>query len=242
MALSVQGISKNFGKHQVLSDIHIEVPAGHIYGLVGLNGIGKTTLIKIILDLIKPTQGTSHIFGDSSLRPESRYHLTYMPEKFLPSPNLKGEEFLALALSFYDVSYDAKKAEQLAKELDLVPSVLPNMLRKYSKGMGQKIGLMSNFLADRPLMIFDEPMSGLDPRAKIFLKQRMKQAREEGKTIFFSSHILSDIEELCDHVAVLHDTKLLFAGVPEDFREQHQGKTLEESFLNILKADDNVCI
>lgn len=236
-AITVESVYKSFADHHVLKDVSIEVPSGKIFGVIGLNGIGKTTLMKIILDLFRADSGRTYIFGQRSIFPISRKMLAYMPEKFIPSPNLTAKEFLELSLSFYGMPYRPEDAKLIAKQLDLDPDVLGNPLGKYSKGMGQKVGLLATFLADRPLLMLDEPMSGLDPRAKIFLKERMKQARDEGKTIFFSSHILSDIEELCDQMAVLHQGEVLYKGSPESFRKQHKGKNLEDAFLNILKPE-----
>src|SRR5262249_8373643 len=141
-----------------------------------------------------------------------------LPEKFAPSRYLKGGEHLSLALSYYKKHLDRAQAQQLAEELDLDPKVLDRKVGSYSKGMGQKLGLMGAFLIDQPLMILDEPMSGLDPRARVKLKDIMLREKAKGKTLFFSSHILSDIDEICDRIGIIHDSKLVYLGSAEKFK------------------------
>jgi ABC-2 type transport system ATP-binding protein len=232
--LAVQGISKAFGASQVLQDISLSLVPGEIFGLIGLNGIGKTTLIKIMLDLLHADQGQVHFFEVPHTRPQSRSKLAYLPEKFAPSPFLKGQEFLSLSLSFYKRTYQHEQAMQLAEKLDLDPGALANTIGKYSKGMGQKLGLIAMLMADVPLLILDEPMSGLDPRARIRLKKLLKEYSAAGNTVFFSSHILADMDEICQRVAILHDGKIIFLGTPQEFRKNYNQQSLEESFLRAI--------
>lgn len=229
--LTINGIDKSFGSHHVLEDVSFSLKAGEIFGLIGLNGAGKTTLIKIILDLLKADKGTSSIFGKSTSDPSSREKLCYLPEKFQPSRYLRGREFLEFALSYYGKILDIEQARSMAASFDLRPEMLDERVGAYSKGMGQKLGLMSAFMAKTPFLVLDEPMSGLDPSARIKLKRMLEEARQEGVTIFFSSHILSDIDEVCDRIGVIHNGKLLYVGDPKTFKKQYKGKTLELSFL-----------
>ena len=203
--LEVASIKKSFKNNKVLEDLTLSVKPGSVYGLVGLNGIGKTTLIKIILGLLSQDNGEIKIFGENSSSMEARKKFTYLPEKFHPSMFLKGTEFLELSLGYYKKKYEHRKAIELSEELGLGPSALDKKISGYSKGMGQKLGLVSVFLTEAPLLILDEPMSGLDPSARICLKEKINSYKKSKKTIFFSSHILSDIEEICDQMAVLHD-------------------------------------
>lgn len=234
--LLVESVSKNFKEKKVLSNVSLKVNQGEIYGLIGLNGVGKTTLIKIILDLLAQDSGNVSFFGKSSKTTESRKSINYLPEKFYPSQFLKGKEFLELALSFYSKPFDLKKAEEKAAMLGLDPAVLNHGITKYSKGMGQKLGLLSMFLCETPLLILDEPMSGLDPSARIQLKEMINDYKNQGKTIFFSSHILSDIEEICDNMAIIHDGRIIFSGSPKDFLANHKGKNLERAFLESISG------
>ncbi len=232
--LQIESIKKSYGKQLVLDDVSFELQPGEIFGLVGLNGVGKTTLIKILLDLASADAGSAKIFGEPSTTVKARELLSYLPEKFAPSRYLKGSEYLALALSYYGKKLDMEKAMALAADLDLNPQVLSRKVGGYSKGMGQKLGLMGAFMVDQPFMILDEPMSGLDPRARIKLKQVMLQAKSEGKTLFFSSHILSDIEEICDRIGIIHNSKLVYLGTAEAFKPTFKEDTLERAFLRAI--------
>jgi len=234
--LTVHGVHKSYEGRKVLEAIDFALNQGEIFGLVGLNGAGKTTLIKIILDLAKAEAGQAQIFGASTSRRETRRQLSYLPEKFQPSRYLKGFEYLDLSLSYYGKKLNSEQAKRGAKGLDLNPQVLDDRVGSYSKGMGQKLGLLGAFLIDAKLLILDEPMSGLDPRARILLKEMLLAARGEGKTIFFSSHILSDIDEICDRIGVIHEGKLFFIGTPAEFKSRYKDASLEKAFLNSISV------
>ena len=235
--LDIKTITKKYGNRAVLDDVSLKLVPGEIFGLIGLNGVGKTTLIKITLDLLKADKGSVEFFGESHNAANARRHICYLPEKFMPSPYLKGHEFLSLTASYYQRSYKNSEGESLAASLDLDPKALEQKIVRYSKGMGQKLGLISAFLSETPLLILDEPMSGLDPKARVYLKRVLQGYRDAGRTIFFSSHILADMEQICDRIAVLHDGKIIFNGTPDLFKKKYQakGKTLEETFLSVLE-------
>lgn len=234
--LSVQSVHKSYGGQKVLEEISFSLVPGEIFGLIGLNGAGKTTLIKIILDLINSDAGNVQIFGTESTNIDARRRLSYLPEKFQPSRYLKGLEYLDLALSYYGKKLDPDEAKQNALELDLNPAVLEKRVGSYSKGMGQKLGLLGAFMVDSSLLVLDEPMSGLDPSVRIKLKNLLLSAKPFGKTIFFSSHILSDIDEICDRIGVIHAGKLFFIGTPADFKKQYGEVSLEKAFLNSIEG------
>ncbi len=234
--LAIQHIHKSFGNNKVLDNISLEVNKGEVFGLIGLNGAGKTTLIKIILGLLNADDGSIRINDKEASDLTTRRHYAYLPEKFHPSAYLKGQEFLSLTLSYYQKKYDDAKARELMEELSLDPDVIPQKMTKYSKGMGQKIGLGSAFLTEVPLLILDEPMSGLDPQARIALKLAIKKYVKQKRTVFFSSHILSDIDEICDRIAIIHDSKLLFVGTPTDFKKEQKKRKLEDAFLKSIAA------
>jgi ABC-2 type transport system ATP-binding protein len=234
--LHIQQVYKSFATSPVLEGIDLSLNAGEIFGLIGLNGAGKTTLIKIMLDLINADQGGVEIFGASSKTIESRRQLTYLPEKFQPSRYLRGVEYLELSLAYYGKQLDLDKAKTLAQALDLNPAVLSSRVGAYSKGMGQKLGLLSALLIDNPFLVLDEPMSGLDPRARICLKDQLLLCRDMGKTVFFSSHILSDIEEICTRIGIINEGRMCFVGTPAEFKERHGNLPLEKAFLDLLEA------
>ena len=238
--LFVRDVHKSYDQHKVLENISFSLVPGEIFGLIGLNGAGKTTLIKIVLDLIHAQQGDARIFDIATTNLNSRRHLSYLPEKFQPSRYLKGMEYLDLALSYYGKKPDSALARDFARRLDLDPAVLDMRVGSYSKGMGQKLGLVGAFMVDASLLLLDEPMSGLDPRARIMLKDVLLATRAQGKTVFFSSHILSDIDEICDRIGVIHDGRLFFIGTPQEFKSHysahHPGASLEQAFLHSSAA------
>lgn len=234
--LSITGICKDYGKTRVLENISLSLVPGEIFGLIGLNGAGKTTLIKILLDLTQASEGSAEIFGRSCREPRAREAVSYLPEKFQPSRYLKGKEYLSLSLSYYGKTLNLNEARRQAAYLDLDPAKLDHRVGAYSKGMGQKLGLLGAFMIDVPFLILDEPMSGLDPSARIKLKDRLLELKAAGKTIFFSSHILSDIDEICDRIGVIHQGKLRFLGTPAEFKATHRMESLERAFLLAIEG------
>lgn len=230
LPLKVSEISKFFTQ-PVLQEVSFDVQPNEIFGFIGLNGMGKTTLIKIILDLLDQDNGEVEIFGVSRLLPQARKKVCYLPEKFSPSAHLKGEEFVKFVLDFYGKKYDATKAKEICENLDLRFEVLKQKVTKYSKGMTQKLGLLAVFLSQAELIILDEPMSGLDPKARIALKRQLMAYKSTGKAVFFSSHILSDMDEICDSIAVLNNTKIVYCGTPQGFKNKHAQDSLDKAFL-----------
>lgn len=233
--LFVQDVCKKFGSQVVLDRVSLSLEAGEIFGLIGLNGVGKTTLIKIILNLLQSDSGMCQLFGLDSKNFKAHESIIYLPEKFQPSKYLTGLEYLDLSLSYYNKKLDTGRADKLAEHLDLDPAKLRFRVGAYSKGMGQKLGLLSAFMVDVPLLILDEPMSGLDPSARIKLKSLLLDYRSKGNTIFFSSHILSDIDEICNRIGVIHNRKLQYMGTPDGFKREYQGNSLEHCFLGALE-------
>ena len=236
LPLTIENVSKRYGKKSVLDDVGFTVEKGEAFGLIGLNGAGKTTMIKIMLDLCDPDKGCASFFGEPATKWRARRALSYLPEHFRPSQSLKGKEFLALQLSFYGKKYNAEQAEDYCRKMDLPIEALHRRTAKYSKGMGQKLGLIACFMCDAPLLILDEPMSGLDPRARILLKKLLLESKEKGKTVFFSSHILADVAEICDRIAILHDGKIAFEGKPAQCVESYKGSDLEDAFMKSIAA------
>ena len=234
--LTIKNISKKFAKKDILKNISFEVKEGEIFGLIGVNGIGKTTLIKIILDLLSSDEGNISIFGKDSKDKEARSKVSYLPEKFTPSIYLKGKEFLSFSLGYFKKKYSAQEAKKYAESLDLDVSMLESKVTKYSKGMGQKLGLISMFLSKAPLLILDEPMSGLDPHVRIRLKDNLKDYAKNGNSVFFSSHILSDIDEICDRIGVIHKGELVFVGTAAKFKKEYNTDSLERAFLEVIKS------
>jgi ABC-2 type transport system ATP-binding protein len=233
-ALKFDNVRKTYGSLAVLKGVGFEVGSGECFGLAGVNGAGKTTLIKCLLDFCALDAGRIEIAGRRSTEAAARLPLAFLPERFVPPYFLRGEEFLRHVLDLYGTAYDANRARAAAAELDLDPAALSRPVREYSKGMTQKLGLAACLLAEREVYVLDEPMSGLDPKARALAKTRFRALRAAGRTLFFTSHVLADIEELCDRMAILHAGELRFEGTPGELAARHPGRTLEQAFLGVI--------
>lgn len=234
VVLNIEGLNAHYGARQAVRDVGFSVKAGETFGLIGLNGAGKTTLIKTILGLKEPTSGAISIMGHARDNRLAKQNIAYLPERFDPPWFLSGYEFLSFSLSFYGKTIEKEEIDRVATMLRLDLAALPRRMQTYSKGMRQKLGLMATVLTGCSLMILDEPMSGLDPLARALVKDLFVSARKAGRTIILSSHILADMDELCDRVAVIHDGDLRFLGVPSDLRRNTQEETLERAFLSCI--------
>lgn len=233
-ALRFEGVSKDYSGTDALTDFNLTVNPGECFGLVGANGAGKTTLIKCMLDFCVPDAGMIEIFGVPHQQTVSRARLAYLPERFNPPYYLTGRDFLQYMAQMHRVTYVDSTAEALLDELDLDPAALAKPVRAYSKGMNQKLGLAACMLSRKDLYILDEPTSGLDPRARIRLKRKLKASRDEGKTIFFTSHALADVEEMCERVAVIDGGKLCFAGTPAELIRSQNAVDIEQAFMALV--------
>ena len=229
--LEVRNIFKSYGEKAVLNGISFNIKENEIFGLIGLNGVGKTTLIKSILDLADIDEGEILINGMNSVDYRSRSNLAYLPEKFLPSLFLTPMEFLNI---FTNGKMYKEKIFELCEQIDFDTKFLNVQMSKFSKGMVQKIGLIASVLENKKLIILDEPMSGLDPKARINLKKILLNYKKDGKSVFFSSHILSDLDEICDRIAILNNKEIKFIGTPKELKEKYNEPTLELNFLKSI--------
>jgi ABC-2 type transport system ATP-binding protein len=238
--LSIQGVDVAYGRASpVVRDFSLKVPQGETFGLIGLNGVGKTTLIKAMLGLRAYQKGEITIGGLDSRHPDARKNLAYLPERFDPAWFLKGIEFLRFSVRLYNLPFDEAAARLLCEKLALDPAVLASRVQTYSKGMRQKLGLIGTLLTKCPLLILDEPMSGLDPQARALVKDVLGVARSGGQTIFFSSHILADMNEICDRVGVLHGGNLVYTGTPGGLIAAGRDDNIERAFLNLIHAGEH---
>ena len=238
IALKIEQLTQRYGNHSILTDINLSVNKGEYIGLVGVNGAGKTTLIKAVLDFISIDTGKIEIFGQSHRETSSRESLSFLPEKFLPPYYLTGKDFLSYMAELNQVELKETDISEIFKVLDLDISALKKSVRQYSKGMAQKLGLASCFLSQRPLLFFDEPMSGLDPKARAYLKRYLISLKKEtGVTLFFSTHLLVDVESICDRIVVLHNGKVCFNGSPSQCCEEFQADNLEDAYLKCIDAN-----
>ncbi|MGQ0546022.1 MAG: ABC transporter ATP-binding protein [Betaproteobacteria bacterium] len=234
-AVAVRGLVKRYGAVAALGGVDLEVRAGEAFGLVGANGAGKTTLIKCLLDLVACDAGEAQIFGVPSQRPQSRRRLAYLPERFVPPHYLRGREFLAAMLELAGERYREEVVLNLVETLELDRTALDKPVRSLSKGMTQKLGLAACFLATRDLYVLDEPMSGLDPAARVAVKTLLGRLAAAGRTLFFTSHVLADVEELCASLAVLDAGTVRFRGSPGELAARYSEHNLERAFMKCLR-------
>ena len=231
IALCFERVTKSYGGVPALSAFSLEVKRGAFFGLVGVNGAGKTTLIKCLLDFCDVDGGTIEIFDVRHRATAARARIAYLPERFNPPFYLTGRDFVRYMLDLHRAPYDEGRVARLFDALDLDRSALDRPARAYSKGMTQKLGLAACLLSGKDLYVLDEPTGGLDPKARALLKAELKALRDAGHTVFFTSHALADVAELCDHMAVLHAGRLRFAGSPQALISQYGSYNLEQAFL-----------
>jgi len=236
-AVRVAGLVKRFGRREALGGIDLEVAPGEAFGLVGANGAGKTTLIKCMLDFCAADAGSVEVFGVASGEPKARARLAYVPERFLPPHYLRGREFLQLTAALGGGAYSESGARALLAELQLEAESLERPVRELSKGMTQKLGLAGGFLLARDLYLLDEPMSGLDPESRVAVKGVLARLTREGRTLFFTSHVLADVEELCSSIAVLARGRLHFRGTPAELCARYGESSLERAFIRCSHGD-----
>lgn len=231
VALALRGLAKSYGKTVALSGVSLDVGAGEIFGLVGANGAGKTTLIKCVLDFCALDGGRIDIFGQPHHLPQARRVLAHLPENFLPPHYLTGREFLRYVLDLRGEPHSTAETQAGCEALDFDPAALDRLARTYSKGMMRKLGLIACLQSRAPLLLLDEPMSGLDPKARALLKREFVRAHQAGRTLLFSAHVLADVEALCDRMAILHAGELRFLGTPAECRAAFAAPDLEAAYL-----------
>ncbi|MDT2893993.1 ABC transporter ATP-binding protein [Lactococcus lactis] len=217
--VEVKGLQKNFGQFQALKDVSFEVNAGEVLGYIGPNGAGKSTTIRILLGIIRATQGKVQIFGKDVWQDSIEIHkkIAYVPGDVYLWPNLSGGETIDLFLKLHG-AINQEKRDQLIKKFDLNPK---KKVRSYSKGNRQKIALIAALATEAELYIFDEPTSGLDPLMEAVFQEEVKELKElkaAGKAIILSSHILSEVEKLADRVAVIRKGEIVETGTLDDLR------------------------
>lgn len=241
-AIEISGISKAFGssrkKNQALHDISLTVAQGEVFGFLGPNGAGKSTTIKIILHFLRPDCGTVRILGRNVGQDEFRNHIGYLSEFPFFYDHLTARETLLLSGRLSGMSGDELdgRIRALLDRMHLTEAT-GRRVSGFSKGMKQRLGMANALIHDPQILIFDEPMSGLDPLGRHLIKNVIMELREQGRTIFFSSHILSDIEDLCDRIGVIHQGRLLYGGGLQEFLAG--GRSLEQCFVDIIREHDH---
>jgi ABC-2 type transport system ATP-binding protein len=219
--ISINGLAKHYGRLVAVSDLTLAVPAGGIFGFLGLNGAGKTTTIRVLLDLLRPTRGRAAIFGLDCQADglAVRARLGYMPGELGFYQDMTGEDTLRVLARLSGTPVDPAWRRRLEARFELAQSDLPRKLREYSTGMKRKLGLIQAFQADPPLLILDEPTEGLDPLMQEAFYDLLAEVRQRGRTVFLSSHVLSEVERVCDRVAVLRAGRLALVADVDEVRQ-----------------------
>jgi ABC-2 type transport system ATP-binding protein len=216
LAIRAEGLTKRYRSVAALDHLDLEVAPGEVLGYLGPNGAGKTTTIRLLLAMARPTSGRAEIFGFDCQRRsvDAHRHLTYVPGEANLWPTLTGAETLHLLGRLHGEVDDAYKRELIARfELDVDKKV-----RAYSKGNRQKVLLIGALMCRPDLLVLDEPTAGLDPLMEQEFRRTVAEAKERGQTVFLSSHILSEVEALCDRVAILREGRLVELGTLEEMR------------------------
>jgi ABC-2 type transport system ATP-binding protein len=214
--VEVKGLTKKFGKFTALDNIDLSINEGEIYGFIGPNGAGKSTTIRIMLGMLKPTNGEVKIFGKDAWKDAVDIHkrISYVPGDVNLWPNLTGGEVIDLFLKMRG-NGNQNRREELIERFQLDPT---KKCRTYSKGNRQKIALVAAFASDADLYILDEPTAGLDPLMERIFQECVFEARKEGKSVFLSSHILSEVEKLCEKIAIIRAGKIIETGTLSEMR------------------------
>jgi ABC-2 type transport system ATP-binding protein len=236
-AVRIDALVKRYGESLALDGVSLSVARAEAFGLVGANGAGKTSLIRCMLDLTACDAGRIEIFGVPSREPRARAALVYLPERFMPPHYLTGVEFLRTLAALAGSGHDEARAARIAEELELERDALGRPVRSLSKGMTQKLGLAGCLALERELYVLDEPMSGLDPAARLAVKSVLQRLSAEGRSLFFTSHLLADVDELCSSIAVLERGRLRFRGTPQALRARYAEASLERAFMRCIRDE-----
>lgn len=232
-AIEIQALSKDYAVgffkkrlRPALKSLTLAVETGETFGFLGPNGAGKTTTLKLLMGLIFPTSGSARILGKDCLDPEVKRRIGFLPEQPYFYDYLSAPELLDYYARLSGVPSDGRK-QRIAALLERVGlgDVGKLQLRKFSKGMLQRVGIAQAIVHDPDVVFLDEPMSGLDPLGRHEVRELIQGLKDGGKTIFFSTHILSDAEALCDRVAVVHKGELRGVGVVNDLRSSSAEKS-----------------
>jgi ABC-2 type transport system ATP-binding protein len=243
IALEARGLMKAYTSIPAVSDVSFSLNSGEVLGCLGPNGSGKSTTVRMLTGLLEPTRGEVFSGGQSIQNNLVRYRerLGYVPEETNLYPFLSGWEYLELVGTLRGM-----KAAPLAKKIDAMLelfSLFPHRhsaIGSYSKGMRQRILLIASFLHDPDLLIFDEPLSGLDVTSALIVKNLIKGLGERGKAVFYCSHVLEVVEKVCSHVMILRQGRVLAYGSTAELQQTHGHSTLEHAFVHLVEDRDAV--
>lgn len=233
--VTVSNLTKKFGNYIALNGVNLEINEGEIYGFIGPNGAGKTTTIRCLLGILQATEGAVTIFGQDAWKDSVSIHkrIAYVPGDVNLWDNLTGGEVIDLFISLQGTNNKKRKAE-LIKKFDFDPS---KKCGTYSKGNRQKVALVAALASDADFYILDEPTSGLDPLMENVFKECVLELKKKNKTIFLSSHILSEVEELCDKISIIRNGKIIETGNLSELRHLKRTQVKVETKILINDLD-----
>ena len=234
--LEIIDLKKSFGEKQVLKGINLKINKGSIIGYIGPNGAGKSTTVKIIMGLVTGYTGEIRIFGEDISKDDGSYKkkIGYVPEVPEIYDSLTGKEYLTLISQLYDIDYD--KADDKARKLmDIlgIADVYEKRISSYSKGMKQKLILISSLIHDPEILFLDEPLSGLDANSVMIIKEILSYLAKEGKTIFYSSHIMEVVEKISDRIILINNGEIVADGNFEELKSNYKESSLESIFNEV---------
>jgi ABC-2 type transport system ATP-binding protein len=233
--IKIEKLTKKFGAFTALNNVSFEVKKGEIYGFIGPNGAGKTTTIRVLLGILKATTGSAQIFTKDAWTDAVEIHknISYVPGEVSLWSNLTGGEVIDLFMRLHGTSNNKKKAE-LIKLFDLDPT---KKCGTYSKGNRQKVALITALASDADLFILDEPTSGLDPLMEKVFQDCVMKIKKAGKTVFLSSHILSEVEKLCDKVSIIREGKIIETGSLDELRHLTRTNVYVETKMEVTELN-----
>ncbi|MBU8769310.1 ABC transporter ATP-binding protein [Cytobacillus oceanisediminis] len=229
--LKVTSLTKKFGKFTALNGVNLELNAGEVLGFIGPNGAGKSTTIRVLLGILKATGGEVKLFNKDVWQDAVEIHkrVAYVPGDVNLWPTLTGGEVIDLFIKLNGTANKAKR-EELIEKFDLDPS---KKCRTYSKGNRQKVALVAAFASDADLFILDEPTSGLDPLMEKVFQECVMEVKRQGKSVLLSSHILSEVEKLCDRVSIIRQGKIIESGTLNELRHLTRTQMLVDTSMPI---------
>jgi len=234
--IRARGLACHYGRVAILQGIDFELCPPQTVAIVGVNGAGKSSFIKLLLGLLPVAAGTAVIDGHDLTSAAARAGLAFLPERFLPPQHLTGREFLRLARRIYRAPRDSACEAQLLAALDLEAAVLERRVGALSKGMAQKLGLVAVLCSGRPLLVLDEPFSGLDPLARAALLAALSAHRASGGSLLYTTHALADVPRLAERLLLLHAGRVLFDGTPAALCAAMGCADLESAWLACLQG------